>query len=85
LVVSTHRDTWSVVTIVPTSTSAQSARFRPEVTIAGRATRLLADQTRSIDTAYVVGDAVGYLGGTDMAQVDQALGRYLGLRVETEY
>lgn len=85
LVVSTQRDTWSVVTIVPTSTSAQSARFRPEATIAGRATRLLVDQTRSIDTAYVVGDAVDYLGGTDMAQVDYALGRYLGLRVEIDY
>ncbi|RKS05327.1 mRNA interferase MazF [Nocardiopsis sp. Huas11] len=85
LVVSTRPDTWSVVTIVPTSTSAQPARFRPEATIAGRSTRLLVDQIRTIDTAYVVGGTVDYLAGTDMAQVEYALGRYLGLRVEIDY
>jgi mRNA interferase MazF len=70
---------WSVITVVPTSTSAQPAVFRPELEIMGTKTRLLVDQIRTIDIAYVDGDPVGYLERDDMAEVEHAVTRYLGL------
>ena len=79
LVVSIEQDAWSTVTIVPTSTGAQPAVFRPEVVIAGRETRILVDQIRTIDTSYVTGELVDYLSRDDMAQVEHSLLRYLGL------
>ena len=47
--------------------------------IAGRDTRILIDQIRTIDTAYVAGELVDYLSRDDMAQVERSLSRYLGL------
>jgi mRNA interferase MazF len=67
------------VTIIPTSTSAQASVFRPGVVIAGRDTRILVDQIRTIDASYVVGELVDYLSRDDMAQVEHSLSRYLGL------
>ena len=79
LVISIEQNAWSTVTILPTSTSAQAAVFRPEVVIAGRDTRILIDQIRTIDTSYVTGDLVDYLSRDDIAQVERSLSRYLGL------
>jgi mRNA interferase MazF len=79
LVLSNHHDSWSTVTVIPTSTSAEPAIFRPEVILAGRETRLLVDRMRSIDTSFVVGDIAGFLGYEDMEQVEYAVVRYLGL------
>nr|WP_206323438.1 type II toxin-antitoxin system PemK/MazF family toxin [Streptomyces sp. HNM0574] len=79
LVLSIQRDDWSVVTVVPTSTSAQPSVLRPELEIAGRPTRLLVDQIRTIDTEYVVGDPVDYLPREEMAEVETVVSRYLGL------
>ncbi|OHV49253.1 growth inhibitor PemK [Frankia sp. CcI156] len=79
LVLSMEQNTWSTVTIAPTSTSAQASTFRPEVIIAGRSTRILIDQIRTIDSAYVAGELVDYLSRDDMAQVEHTLSRYLGL------
>ncbi|WP_239341514.1 type II toxin-antitoxin system PemK/MazF family toxin [Frankia sp. CiP3] len=79
LVLSMEQNTWSTVTIVPTSTGAQASTFRPEVIIAGRPTRILIDQIRAIDSAYVTGELVDYLPRDDMAQVEHTLSRYLGL------
>lgn len=70
---------WNVVTVVPTSTSAQAAVFRPELELAGEPVRLLVDQIRSIDVSYVHDDPVDYLGRDDMAEVEHAVCRYLGL------
>jgi mRNA interferase MazF len=70
---------WSVITIVPTSTSAQPAVFRPELEVMGMKTRFLVDQIRTIDIAYVQGDPVDYLDREDMAHVEHAVARYLGL------
>jgi mRNA interferase MazF len=70
---------WSVATIVPTSTSAQPAIFRPEVEIEGRLTRFLVDQIRTIDTRFVHGDPVHYLERDELAEVEHAVTRYLGL------
>jgi mRNA interferase MazF len=79
LVMSLEQNAWSTVTILPTSTSAQPSVFRPEVLIAGRSTRILIDQIRTIDSTYVTGELVDYLSRDDMAQVDHTLSRYLGL------
>ncbi|MEV5007284.1 type II toxin-antitoxin system PemK/MazF family toxin [Streptomyces sp. NPDC055692] len=85
IVLSNVPDNWSTAVIVPTSTSAQPAIFRPQLVIAGRETRALTDQVRTIDTQFVVGDPVDHLTGQDMAQVEFALGRLLGLRIELDY
>ena len=69
---------WSMVTVVPTSTSAQPSRFRPEVELNGQLIRLLVDQIRSIDTDYVH-DLVGFLAGEDLDGLETAVRRYLRL------
>lgn len=79
LVVSPSESPLSVVTIVPTSTSAQPAIHRPELEVAGRTTRMLVDQIRSIDTDYLIGDPVDYLSRDRMAEVELALAHYLGI------
>ena len=79
LVISIEQNTWPAVTIIPTSTSAQVAVFRPEVIVAGRETKILIDQIRTIDTSYVAGELVDYLSRDDLAQVEHSMSRYLGL------
>jgi mRNA interferase MazF len=79
IVISIEQDAWSTVTVLPTSTSAQASVFRPEIVIAGRETKVLIDQIRTIDTSYVVGDLVDYLSRDGMAQVEHSLSRYFGL------
>jgi len=79
LVLNTQQERWSTVIIVPTSTSAQGSAFRPEAVVAGRTTRMLVDQLRTIDTQYVTGDLVDFLKREDMEQVEYAVVRYLGL------
>ena len=79
LVISIEQDAWSRVSILPTSTSAQESVFRPEVIIAGRETKVLVDQIRTIDISYIAGELVDYLSRDDMAQVEHSLSRYFGL------
>lgn len=79
LVVSPSESPLSVVTVIPTSTSAQPAIHRPELEIAGRPTRMLIDQIRSIDTDYLIGDPVDYLSRDELAEVELALAHYLGV------
>ena len=79
LVLSPSDMPWSVATFVPTSTQAQPAVFRPELTIAGSVTRLLVDQIRTIDLRFVHGDPVHYLDRDELAEVEHAVTRYLGL------
>ncbi|GAB3672367.1 type II toxin-antitoxin system toxin endoribonuclease PemK [Actinocorallia lasiicapitis] len=73
------RTDWTMVTVVPTSTSAQDSVFRPRMEIAGRSTLLLVDQIRSLDIQYLVGDPVDYLDRLDMGQLENAVRAYLGL------
>lgn len=80
LVVSPSDSPLSVVTVIPTSTSAGPSIHRPEIQIAGRSTRMLIDQIRSIDTRYVVGDPVGYLTRDQLIEIDLALAHYLGVQ-----
>jgi mRNA interferase MazF len=79
LVISIEQNAWSMVTIIPTSTSAQASVFRPEVVIAGLETKILIDQVRTIDVSYVTGELIDYLSRGDMAQVEHSLSRHFGL------
>lgn len=78
LVVSPTDSPLSVVTVIPTSTSAGASIHRPELEIAGMATRLLVDQVRSIDVNYLIGDPIDYLTRDQFAEVELALAHYLG-------
>jgi mRNA interferase MazF len=71
------------VTTIPTSTSAGASIHRPELEIAGRPTRMLIDQVRSIDTGHVVGDRVDNLSRDQLAAVELALAHYLGVQAAT--
>ncbi|MCB7135542.1 type II toxin-antitoxin system PemK/MazF family toxin [Cellulosimicrobium marinum] len=79
LVLSPSEMPWSVVTVVPTSTSAAAAVFRPEIEVAGERTVILVDQIRTIDIDYVVGEPVDFLHHEDLATVERAVVSYLGL------
>jgi len=79
LVLSPSSMPWSVATIIPTSTVARSAAFRPSMEIDGQDTRFLVDQIRSINTNYIVGEPVHYLERDELAEVEHAVARYLGL------
>lgn len=67
--------TWLVA---PTSTSARAATFRPEVSIEGRRTRVLAEQTAAVDPQRL-GASAGRLSFEELRQVDAALRLVLGL------
>ena len=67
--------TWLVA---PTSTSARAATFRPEVSIEGRPTRVLAEQASAVDPQRL-GEKVGHLSFDELRQVDAALRLVLGL------
>lgn len=70
---------WSVATIVPTSTSAQPAEFRPEIELGGVRTRFLIDQIRTVDTKYIHGEPAFYLERNDLLEIEHAVSRYLGV------
>src|SRR5215470_17681142 len=79
LVLSPSSMPWSVATVFPTSTAAQPAVFRPSFEINGLETTFLVDQIRSIDTDYIVGDPIHYLERDELAEIEHAVTRYLGL------
>jgi mRNA interferase MazF len=79
LVLSPTDMAWSVVTIVPTSTQAQPAVFRPEIELGGVPTRFLVDQLRSIDVRFVQGEPAFFLDRGELEEVEVAVSRYLGL------
>ncbi|MCM3503016.1 type II toxin-antitoxin system PemK/MazF family toxin [Microbacterium sp. P26] len=69
-----------VVTVVPTSKSAQSSVVRPEVEILGDTTRLLIDQIRSIDENYV-GELVELLPRDDYRALMAVIVRYYDIEL----
>lgn len=79
IVVSPSDSPLSVATIVPTSTSAQPSLTRPRLEIAGRETRALVDQIRTLDVDYIHGDPVDNLARDELAEVEYAMAHYLGL------
>jgi mRNA interferase MazF len=68
----------SAVIVAPTSPSARPASFRPEVTVAGRETRVLVEQLGAVDVNRL-GKRVGLLTAAEMWTVDDALITVLGL------
>ena len=68
----------SVVIVAPTSRSARPASFRPEVEVAGEATRVLVEQLGAVDLQRL-GRRVGRLTASEMWAVDEALLTVLGL------
>ena len=68
----------SVVLVAPTSRSAKAASIRPEVEIAGTATRVLVEQAGAVD-AQRLGRRVGRLTSDEMWAVDDALLTVFGL------
>ncbi len=68
----------SVVLVAPTSTSAKPASFRPEIDIAGVATRVLVEQVGAVDLQRL-GDLAGHLTPEEQWGVDTALLTVLGL------
>jgi mRNA interferase MazF len=79
LVINPSAMPWTVATVIPTSTSAQPAVFRPELEINGTPTRFLIDQIRTVDVAFIHGDPVYFLDRDELAEVEHAVTRYLGL------
>lgn len=62
----------STLLVAPTSTSARAASFRPEITVEGRTTRVLAEQTAAVDPNRL-GDLVMHLRFDELRQVGAAL------------
>jgi mRNA interferase MazF len=79
LVLSPSSMPWSAATIIPSSTTAQPAVFRPTLEINGQLTRFLVDQIRSIDIDFIHGDPVHYLDRDELTEIEHAVIRYLGL------
>ncbi|MCQ3810041.1 MAG: type II toxin-antitoxin system PemK/MazF family toxin [Acidimicrobiia bacterium] len=69
----------SVVLVAPTSTSAHPASFRPEVHVAGSATKVLVEQVGAVDAGRL-GDLVGRLTPEEQWGVDTALTVVVGLQ-----
>ena len=68
----------SVVIVTPTSRSARSASFRPEIEVGGETTKVLAEQLGAVDVSRL-GDLVGHVSPEEMWGIDEALLTVLGL------
>lgn len=68
----------STVLVAPTSRSARSTSFRPEVSVRGQPTRVLVEQTAAVD-AERLGALVGRLTHAELAAVTTALRLVLDL------
>lgn len=68
----------STVIVAPTSTSAQPASFRPQITVARSRTRVLTDQLTAVDRSRL-GPSAGTLTWEEIAAVDNAIQVVLGL------
>ncbi|MCO1578009.1 type II toxin-antitoxin system PemK/MazF family toxin [Crossiella sp. SN42] len=78
VVQATELEVLSTWLIAPTSTSAQPARWRPEIEVLGRATLLLCEQTTACAPERL-GERVGRCSLEEMQRVDSALKLALGL------
>jgi mRNA interferase MazF len=67
-------DLWllNTVVVVPTSTSARAATFRPEIVVAGQRTKVLCEQIRTVD-AQRLEDSVAMLSTAELSSVEDAL------------
>jgi mRNA interferase MazF len=69
----------SVVLVAPTSTSARSASFRPEIEVQGEATKVLVEQVGAVDVTRL-GRLVGRVTPEQQWGIDEALVTVLRLR-----
>jgi mRNA interferase MazF len=68
----------SVVIVAPTSLSARSASFRPEIVVRDETTKVLVEQLGAVD-AERLGRLVGHVSPEEMWGIDEALMTVLGL------
>jgi mRNA interferase MazF len=68
----------STIVICPTSQSAPSASFHPEIDLDEEPTKVLCEMAGAVDGGHL-GDQVGHLTVDEMAAVDDALALVLGL------
>jgi mRNA interferase MazF len=68
----------STTLVAPTSASARPASFRPTITLGGRETSVLVEQTTVVDPQRL-GRSAGRLDAGELHAVDEALGLILGL------
>ncbi len=68
----------STTLVAPTSTGALPLTFRPPITIEGRETRVLVEQTTVVDGTRL-GRSAGRLDADELDAVDEALALVLGL------
>lgn len=68
----------STVIVAPTSMSTQPASFRPEITVAGSRTRVLADQLTAVDRSRL-GATARSLTWEELGDLDRAVQVVLGL------
>jgi mRNA interferase MazF len=68
----------STALVSPTSMSAHSATFRPVITLEGKETHVLVEQTTVIDPQRL-GRSAGRLDANELRAVDDALALVLGL------
>jgi len=68
----------STVLVAPTSASARTAWWRPDVDVAGTRTRVLVEQTGAVDRTRL-GRRAGRLTMEELWAVDDALRALLGL------
>jgi mRNA interferase MazF len=69
----------SVVLIAPTSQSARSATFRPEIVVDGETTRVLVEQVGAVDLSRL-GNRVAHASAEEIWGIDESLVTVLGLR-----
>lgn len=69
----------SVVLVAPTSLSARSATFRPEIEVLGETTRVLVEQVGAVDVGRL-GALVGRVTPEQQWGIDEALLTVLALR-----
>lgn len=62
----------NTVVVVPTSTSARAATFRPEIVVEGEPTRVLCEQIRTVDAQRIAGP-VATLTIDELRRVEDAL------------
>jgi mRNA interferase MazF len=68
----------SVVLVAPTSRSARSATFRPEIVVDGETTRVLVEQVGAVDVSRW-GNQVGHASAEEIWGIDESLMTVLGL------
>ena len=68
----------STTLVAPTSTSARPTSFRPPITLDGRETRVLVEQTTVVDPQRL-GRSAGRLDASELRAVDDALTLIFGL------